>query len=142
MIAGGADAEGLCNLTKSVWNNCIYEKSDIETNKYTKANGKFYDDFNDALSSLYSDDSTLQIIDSIEENQKLVESIMRELQSPPDGLQTCYDTVTELYNVYKQITNLAISPEGSLKTYSDNFSTYDSDFMKYYDQLGLQIPEE
>lgn len=58
-IADGARKAETANiLITDVWKNSIFQTSDEETDKYTKANGgsgQFYDDFNDALSSLYED---------------------------------------------------------------------------------------
>lgn len=139
MLSGAAEAESICGLTQSVWYNTIYDKYDSKTLKYThEADG----DFNTALKLLYSDEEIIARIDGIEEDQDTVADLMKKLQVVPEGLEACYQTVTELYNAYKQITDLAISPSGSYTTYSENFASYDKEFMKYYDQLGLQIPEE
>jgi len=88
MLTGGAKAEELNNLTAKVWQNSIYEESDPETDEFTKdSRGIFYDDFNDALSSLYFDNSTQDSISEIEENQELVQLMMKDLQNPPEGLE-------------------------------------------------------
>lgn len=142
MLTGGADAEGFCNLVKSVWYNTIYEQSDSKTDKYTKTNGKFRDDFNDSLSALFLDKETIRTSALIEGNQEKVAAIMLKLQNPPSDLVYCYNTVELLYDAYCDLTNLALSPSGSLKTFSENFNNYDNDFMKYYDKLGTQIPKE
>lgn len=142
MLSGGSIAEQMCNLTKSVWYNTIYEERDSATNAYTMTDGKFNEDFNDSLRSLYADSNVVTIVDGLEENRETVSNLMRELQSPPDGLESCYHTVESMYDAYHGLTGLAISPTGSLKTYSEDFRTYDSDFMKYYEKLDTQIPEQ
>ena len=143
MLSGAAEAESICGLTQSVWYDTIYEKYDTDTAKYTRdSNGNYHDDFNTSLNLLYSDEEIIARIDGIEENQDTAEGLMKKLQTVPEGLEACYHTVTELYNAYKQFTDLAISPRGSYTTYSENFASYDKEFMKYFDQLGLQIPEE
>ncbi len=142
MLDGGAKAESLCNLTKSVWYNTIYEESDSKTDAYTKNgySGEFNDDFNTSLSNLYSDSSTKNTVAKIKDNQKEVAKIMRDLQNPPDDLASCFTTVEAMYDVYSDFTSLAISPSGNLRSYSDNFSAYDNDFMRLYDKLDTQIP--
>ncbi len=142
MLSGGADAEGLCNLTKSVWYNTIYKKSDSTTNQYTQTNGRFNDDFNKSLKALYLDADTLKIIDEIEQNQVSVAAIMKELQNPPEDLYTCYTTIDAMYEIYQSFTKLAVSPSGNLQTFSENFNAYDNDFMMYYQKLETQIPDE
>ena len=142
MLTGGAQAESLCNLTKSVWYNTIYEKYSFETEPFTKTDGKYNEDFNDSLAALYSDSDTISTISEIKANQEAVAEIMRDLQNPPDDLTACFETVEAMYDVYSNFTSLAISPSGSLQSYSENFRTYDNDFMRLYDKLDTQIPSE
>ena len=91
MLTGAADAEGLCNLTKSVWYNTIHEESDSTTDAYTKSSysGNFHEDFNDSLNALYLDSDTLKSVGEIKANQEAVAEIMRNLQNPPDDLASC-----------------------------------------------------
>lgn len=142
MLSGGSVAEQMCNFTKSVWYNTIYEERDSKTDKYTMNNGKFNEDFNDSLSMLYSNSDAITVIDGLKENRETVSTLMNDLQNPPDELATCFATVESMYDAYWGLTGLAISPTGSLKTYSEEFRTYDSDFMKYYEKLDAQIPIE
>jgi hypothetical protein len=141
-ITGGAEAETLCNLTARVWNNAIWEERDTETDKFTRPNGYFVDDFNEALTNLYKASSTKSTINDIEDNQNAVQSLMKELQNPPEGLETCYSTATELYTAYQGFTNLAINPSGSYKSYSESMTSKDSDFMDAYGKLNSQIPDK
>lgn len=145
MLTGGSDAESLCNLTLRVWGNSIYEKQDSETDKFTrKDNGKgvFYDDFNDALFQLYLDDDTSKTRKSIEDNQETVKKLIKELQIVPEGLDKCYDTVSDLYDAYKTLTELAVNPSGNYSGYSSNKSTAVSDFISAYEKLDNQIPDK
>ena len=115
MLTSGAEAESLCNLTKSVWYNTIYEKSDPATDKYTKVG--FYSDFNNALQKLFSDEETQDSMASIRIRQDKVSEIMKSLQKPPKDLVPCYETVNKMYECYQGLTSLAISPTGNLKDY-------------------------
>lgn len=143
MIDGGSEAESLLNLTARVWYNSIYEERDSETDKYTMSGGsRFNDDFNTSLSALISDSSTQATISIIEYNQVLVESMMKELQNPPDSLENCYATVIELYSVYKGLTDLAISPSGSLQSFADNKSQKIDRSLELYNKLKTLIPQK
>lgn len=142
MIDGGSDAESLLNLTAKVWYNSIYEERDSETDKYTISGGRFNADFNTSLSALIYDSTTKAVISKIEDNQALVEPIMKKLQNPPNGLENCYNTITELYSVYKGLTDLAISPSGSLQSFTDNKSQKIDKFLELYNKLKTQIPEK
>ena len=145
MLTGGSDAETLCNLTSRVWYNAIYKEESSTTDKYTRENngsGPFYDDFNDALINLYSASSTINTISDIESNQASVKELMKKLQNPPKGLDKCYDTVSDLYDAYKTLTDLAISPSGSYNEFNGNKNDVVSEFMSAYEKLDNQIPEK
>ena len=142
MLLGGSDAENIINLTLKVWSNSIYEERDNETDKYTRPDGYFVSDFNDALGNLYSDNTTSKKVSNIKDNQSLVEDIMKKLQSPPDKLEKCYETITDLYSAYQGVTDLAINPTGSYSSYADDKKNKINDFMSAYDKLGTQIPDK
>lgn len=142
MLTGGGDAESLCNLTLKVWGNAIYEESDSETDKYTKPDGKFVSDFNEALLNLFTDSETMSTISDIEENQSAVKEIMKKLQDVPEGLDKCYDTILDLNAAYSTLTDLAINPSGNYNGFSTNKNDAVSDFMLAYDKLDTQIPEK
>lgn len=142
MLSGGSDAESLCNLTLRVWRNAIFEEKDSETDKYTRPDGYFVSDFNEALANLYLDSDTNDTIEDIEDNQAAVKEIIKKLQNPPEGLDKCYDTVSDLYEAYKTLTDLAINPSGNYNGFSTKKSDAVSDFMSAYEKLDNQIPDK
>lgn len=141
-IRGGSIAEQMCNLTKRVWYNTIYEERDSVTDKYTRNGSVFHDDFNTSLSLLYADDNTMTVISGLRASRELVDGIMADLQNPPAEFSACYEAADSLYDAYCGLLDLAISPSGSLKSYSEKFSEYDGDLMKYYNKLEALIPRE
>lgn len=141
-LFGGADAEKLCNLTKSVWYDTIYEEYNSETAPYTQTNGKFHDDFNTSLAKLYSSSSYLKSVADIKDNRNIVDELYKKLLNPDDEFQKCFEEVEALYSAYYDLTKLAISPSGSLKSYSEDLSEFDKEFISHYDKLKLLIPEE
>jgi hypothetical protein len=143
MLDGGSEAESLLNLTAKVWYNSIFEERDSETDKYTMSSGYgFNDDFNTSLRSLMLDSSTQSTISKIEGNQNSVETLMKDLKNPPDGLENSYETVLELYTVYNSLTDLAINPSGSLETFGQNKSQKIDKFLELFQKLETQIPEK
>lgn len=142
MLDGGSDAEDLTILTRKVWRNAIYEDRDSETDKFTRPNGRWVEDFNEALLNLYTDTKTISTIARIESNQESVRELIKELQSPPKGLEKSYDTVTDLYSAYKGLTDLAIDPTGSLTSFSESVNNRISDFVDLVDKLNNQMPEK
>ena len=139
MLQGAADAEDAGNLIKSVWYNAIYEEYDSETNKYTRPNGYYVSDFNEALANLFSDSTFMSTISSIESNQETVASLMKDLQNPPEGFEEAYDAIKDFYRAYTSFTNLVIDPSGSLTTFSQNFNDADSDAVNCFNAMNLYL---
>lgn len=141
MTSGGLQAEEVCNLTKSVWYNTIFEEYDSETDKYTRGKYGFNSDFNTSLLALFSDDDVIEQVSSIKENKNLVNSFMKDLQNPPEDLTSVYNLALEAYDSYTSLTDLAVSPSGSLQSYADEFSESDSALASALKKLSSQIPD-
>lgn len=139
MIDGAAKAENVGNLVKNVWNNAIYEKRDDKTDKYTMPNGRFVDDFNDALESLFSDDELNKSISEIRNNQNNVTNLMKALRNPPKKYEEAYSVLKTCYENYVKLTNSAINPTGSLKTFSEDFNQYDTDTVNAFEKMKLYL---
>ena len=91
--------------------------------------------------TLYSADSTVSTLNAIKENRTEVGELFKKLQNPPDSFTACYTIANDLYDTYYKLTGLAISPSGSLSSFSNDFSDYDKTFMELYDKLGLLLSE-
>lgn len=139
MLDGAADAEAACNLITSVWYNAIYEEHDEETDKYTIQSGQFVDDFNDALNNLFTDYDFIQIISELQDNQYEVISLMKKLKNPPKKYEEAYSELQIYYDNYMKFTNLAISPDGSYNSVSDDFHTYDTETVNGYQKMLLYL---
>ncbi|MBP3237790.1 MAG: zinc ribbon domain-containing protein [Lachnospiraceae bacterium] len=143
MLNGAAAAESAGNLIKSVWYNAIYKEKDYTTDKYTIKDypfgTDFVDDFNIALANLFADDDFTSDISKIEDNQKRVADIMKDLKNPPKGYEEAYKAIKECYDAYLTLTNLATDPTGSLQTFSSNFNDADSIFMTKYNAVKLYL---
>lgn len=139
MLSGASDAETCGNLIKKVWYNAIYEERDSETDEYTRENGYFVSDFNDALHNLFSDSEFNSQIAEIKSNQDTVNALMKELNNPPEEYEDAYDTISELYDAYLALTNLVIDPNGSLQTFSSNFNDADSEALNCYNAMKVYL---
>lgn len=135
MLSGAAEAETCGNKIKKVWSNTIWEDDDPETDKYTKTNGIFNDDFNDSLTALFTDSDFKKITDSVEENQDEVNKLMREMKNPPEEWSDAYLDLKDYYDDYLTLTNLCTNPSGSLQTYSTNFNNADTDALNGYNKV-------
>ena len=127
MVSSAADAEEYGNLIASVWYNAIYEERDSETDKYTRPNGYFVSDFNDALQNLFADEEFLDNLQSIETQASYVENLLPKLQNPPEEFTQAYNALVNSYNAYATLIDLVINPQGSLFSYQREFSDADSE---------------
>lgn len=140
MYEGAVNAEELTDLTSRVWHDAIYQEKDSITEKYVYVGDEYVDDFNTALLLLFLDDSTTEKIEKINENQEKVKEHMKQLQDVPEGLERCFDTITELYDSYGALTDLAIEPSGSYTSFTDAVNSAINDFSSAYKKLESQIP--
>lgn len=141
MLLGASDAENCGNLIKQVWYNAIYEESDSKTDKYTRPNGYYVSDFNDAIQNLFSDNNFNSQIADINDNKDTVNSLMKKLKNPPEDYKNAYESLLKLYDAYIALTNLATDPTGSLQTYSQNFNDADSETLNCYNALKMYLEE-
>ena len=139
MLDGAAKAETTGNLIKSVWYNAIYEERDAETDKYTLKNGKFVDDFNDALSNLFSDEEYQKNILAIQNNQDEVISLMKQLNNPPREYEEAYSVLKTYYDNYLSMTKMVINPAGSLQSFSDELNSADTETVNSYEKMKLYL---
>lgn len=140
MLSGAAEAETCGSLIQQVWSNAIYEKRDPVTDKYTRPDGYFFvSDFNRAISNLFNDADFKKKIEKIKSNQSTVQTLMKNLTNPPKEYEDAYAKLSEFYNAYTELTNLAISPTGNLQTFSSNFNDADSETYNKYSALEVYI---
>lgn len=141
ILSGASDAEDCGNLIKKVWYNSIYEESDTETDRFTKPDGYFVDDFDDALDNLFKDYTFGEKIKTIKDNQEKVKHSMKKLKNPPEKFQDEYNALKDFYDEYISFTNLVIDPQGSLKTFSENFNDGDTDVSNAYSSLEVYFDD-
>jgi len=90
MIHNSVEIENQGNLIVQVWNNAIFKKDDEITDKFTKVNGQFVSDFNDALGSLFNDHDFVDTSSEIKEKNDQIRLDMKDMVNPPDGYENAY----------------------------------------------------
>lgn len=141
MLDASGIAEDCGNLIKSVWSNSIYEESDEETDEYTKEDGYFVSDFNEALGNLFADSAFSNKVKSVSEKQDTVNSLLKKLNNPPQEYKEAYDKMKEFYDAYITLSNLATNPSGNLQTYSNSFSEADTKVLNCYKAMQVYLEE-
>lgn len=142
VAVGNYLAAYVCFTTKNVWYDSIYREYDEETVAYTQTNGKFHDDFNESINKLYDSAEITDAISQIIDNRKLVADLYKSLMHPEPEFEDCFRAVEEVYSVYFGLTGLAISPGGSLNSYTEKYLDYYDQVFVCHDNLLLLIPEE
>lgn len=139
MLDGAVKAENAGNLIKSVWYNVIYEKRDSETDQYTMENGKFVDDFNDALSELFANENFRNSISEIKNNQSEVIDLMQQLKNPPKKYEEAYSVLMVYYDNYFEMTKTVINPTGNFIIFLEKFNTYDNNTVDSFEKMILYL---
>ena len=142
VVLGGTKAEDLCNLTRQVWYDAIFEEYSAETEKYTHNEfGRYVYDFNDALIALSADEDIQSQKGLISTYQDTARETMAELTNPPSGLDECYTVALDLYSEFNKLCNLAVSPSGSLQSYTDEINECDSEVGDLFERFSLIVPD-
>lgn len=121
MMTGTDEANSCGNLIVQVWQNAIYHTENDTTDPYTRPDGQFVEDFNDALRNLLTDLEFSERQALLAENRAAVQSGMRELKDPPSKYREEYAALCDLYDDYIAVVNLALNPQGSLASYSEEY---------------------
>ncbi len=139
MLDDAASAENIGNLIIKVWHNAIWSIADEETDKFTKKNGKFGNDFNDALSTLFSDENFSKMCSDLATNQSQVKDEMKNMLNPPEGYENAFMSLESMYNSYITFTNIVLNCDGSLESFSKDFGEADEDFIQKYHSAVLYM---
>lgn len=139
MLGSGAELETQGNIIVQVWNNAIFQKDDASTDKYTKVNGKFVSDFNDALGNLFSDPEFTQDMSQIISDRDQIKVDMKEMTNPPEGYEDAYQALKEFYEEYITFSDIVINCNGSLESFSNEFNESDSELIKKYNSAELYV---
>ena len=139
MLHNSVEIENQGNLIVQVWNNAIYNKDDVSTDKFTKVNGQFVSDFNDALSNLFNDQEFLDNTSEITEKNYQIRLDMKDMTNPPDGYENAYQALKEYYECYLKFYNTVINCEGSLNSFSEKFGETDSECISKFNSAELYV---
>lgn len=140
MCEGASKAETANILIIDVWRNSIFKTDDEETDKYTKENdgdGEFYDDFNDALLNLYSDQSFMDDLEEIYTLQAEAESLIKDLAKHPRSFDEEYSDFKDCYQLLVKFTNMSLTGNGSLNSFTDEHNELDKDLADKLTELNI-----
>ena len=141
ILSGAAEVEKCGNLIRNVWYNTIWEEDDSETDMYTKNNGVFYDDFNDALGVLFASETYKEYVKNINKYKTDTGSAILKLSDHPTKYDDSYNDLKEFYDDFISFSNSCLNPIGSYNTYSSNFTSSDNQIISSYDKVKPYLDE-
>lgn len=80
-------------------------------------------------------------IGMLKDGKTTVASMMRRLQGPPAEYASIYDKLITLFGQFNSFADLAISPSGSLLTYTQSFRRLQEDLVRGINEIQVMIPE-
>lgn len=131
MLTTASDAEEVLNKVSTVWHDAIY----ID---YYRINGERVYDFNQALEITYEEFNRNGKIQALEDSITEVEKSLKSLKNYPEGFKETYDLTIEMYKPAKKFVDLAISPEGNLRTFNQKINNLRSEIISASDELELK----
>lgn len=129
-------------LLLNVWHNAIYQERNNTTDKYTLENGKFVNDFNDALDNLYLDDEFINKLNTINDTQKELRKLRIKVEEPPKGAKKFNEPLLGMMDNYIKYSNIILNVQGSyndvcaqINKCNNDFGEYASQFEAYEDEI-------
>lgn len=71
-----------------------------------------------------------------------IDTAMQKLNQPPEKLTKTVEKLANLYDIYNKIFALAISPQGSLLSFSNSTSRLENDFNRVAQEFKATLPAE
>lgn len=132
-------AENAGNLLGRVWQNTIYERSDPNTDPYTKSesNGRYFnDDFNDSLAAFRGEKTGVEKnVDyaACETCLSLFNYFFKEIKNPPSKYKEAYEAVLQYRDSVQSLTELVVDPSGHsynsyIEAYREKAEKADADY--------------
>ena len=127
------------DLMLNVWFNSIWKTSDAKTNKYTKKNGVFYEDFNDAIDQLYEDKDFQKDLNLLTDTVRELKELKNDLGNPPEEYEEYNEYLIKYVDSYIEASMIIIHPNGSYNDVSDKLSQLIKDGNDYSLKMDVLI---
>jgi hypothetical protein len=161
MLSQAAEAEKMINIYIKVWNDSIEMTLDKE--RLARSMGitiadvdnyigepadnvfKYYafeGDFDSAIKCVSKYYENTGKNDELASNRNKIAEKIKELNDPPEKYKKSFDIAFELYSLYEKYTDMAISPSGSLVSYSQQGRELSSEIISKYKQFEVMLPNK
>lgn len=132
IIDGAALGEEMMNEFANVWSTAIYDDM-------VMIDGEYYFDFNEAIFAQQEVFEENGKMGEIETNVAAVDVLMDDLNNPPAEFEDEYQLILDMYLIYNEFVNLAMSPEGSLNDFNDERDTLTDELLRNFDELEVKV---
>ena len=132
-------AEKMCNQTLDVWHNAIWKTEDEETNAFTKDdNGRFFDDFNDALNKLSASDGYREQRDALQQNDAELQALVSVVKDPPEKFKgSMLDAFVDYYAEYQGFIQFIQNYNESYNSFSEKFNQFEETSINAYREAAF-----
>lgn len=97
-------------------------------------------DFNQALANQKEALQDNSVYQGMHYMHKEIQIYLQALKKPPPEHKDVYNLLLELYSIYSQLYDFAISPSGSLSTFNRKILDLDSEYTKAKSKLEIFLP--
>lgn len=132
--------EYISELTIAVWNDSVFRNKRSETRAFVYPSG-IHKDFNEAIKLLFSDSQMQQAVALAKGFQLVVNYQTNKLKDTPVGLENLQNAAIELSSATSRFSELTLSPEGNLTSFSDTVRNLGKELKTKYDNLDKISPE-
>ncbi|MGG3684855.1 hypothetical protein [Aeribacillus composti] len=136
MLNTGADAEEMVNTYIDVWHDAIFNDT-----FGVEVGGERYYDFDSAVTAQKSEFEQDGKIEELQKSLDKTERDLKKLKNPPDEYKEAYELAVDMYKSHKEFVEYAISPSGSLQSYSDDARKLSQEFISLYDEYNIKVPK-
>lgn len=126
-----------CKTTQQVWHTAIYD------NKYALCNSNNFEDYyvSDFNIAIYRMEKETNIKDMNIKIQSLVSLAVNDVKIISDKKNESYDKLISLYTYVIELSKMALTPEGSLKSYTNNINKMENEINMLITELKARNPE-
>ena len=122
-------------LLMAVWKNAIWQTANPETDRFTRPDGRFVDDFNEALDNLYQDENFSSQLELINKNQQKLRALKKKLPKPPAGYEDINECLIKAFDNWIEISMTILNPTGSYNDTEQRFNELFSEAAELYNEL-------
>ena len=122
-------------LLMAVWKNAICQTADPETDRFTRPDGRFVEDFNEALDNLYQDENFSSQLELINKSQQKLRALKKKLPKPPVTYEDINECLIKAFDNWIEISMTILNPTGSYNDAEHKFNELFSEAAELYNEL-------